>query len=61
MNTVDVVRTIVAVRERRRGRAGSGAGRRYGVVRDEGVRERELVREATASVSDGVGIAVKGP
>ncbi len=50
------------VRERRRGRAaGSLASGRRSVTRDEGVREREAVREATAAVRDGVGIAVETP
>lgn len=60
-NTVAVVLTIVAVRERSRGYAGSRAGRRHGVVRDEGVRKREAVREASASVCDRVGTAVEFP
>ncbi len=49
------------VSERRRGRAGSRAGRRHDVAGNEGVRQREAVREATVGVCDRVGVAVEAP
>ena len=51
----------IAVRERCRGCTGSRTGRRHTVARDEGGREREAVREATAVVRDRVRIAVEAP